>query len=156
MRTTLIKNARDLPTFDKLFPLFFGSNQPPASTGNLTDDLTSEEARMLAEALRNLSEKVRKNFERLMSGQPLSRDELEQLAKMVGMNNIDDLRYQKWAAQRMERALAFPEVREALKQLMEQLRQMGLDGSRLENLRAELQARMNALQKQIENFAGRA
>jgi uncharacterized protein with von Willebrand factor type A (vWA) domain len=89
-----------------------------------------------------------------MKGQPLSRSELEQLGKMVGLNNIDDLNYQNWMAQRMERAMAFPEVREAMKLLMEQLQQMGIDGERLQELREMLQGRLEYMQKQINQFAG--
>ena len=154
LRTTLIKNSRNLPVFDKLFPLFFGSGKPPAANGNFQDDLTPKEAQMLAEALRNLVEKLRQNLERLMSGEPLNTEQLEQLARMVGLNNIDDLNYQKWMAQRMEKALAFPEIREALKQLLQQLREMGMDSDRLDQIRGQLQARMSDLQKQLENFAG--
>ena len=154
LRTTLIKNARDLPVFDKLFPLFFGSSEPPTNPGDISQNLTPDEARMLAEALRELAERIRQNIERLMKGQPLSRSEMEQLAKMVGLNNIDDLNYQNWMAQRMERAMAFPEVREAIKLLMEQLQQMGIDGERLQELREMLQGRLADMQKQINQFAG--
>jgi hypothetical protein len=154
LRTTLIKNARDLPIFDKLFPLFFGSGEPPKNEGDLSDNLTPEEARMLAEAIRQLAERFRQNLERLMKGQPLTRSEMEQLAKMVGLNNIDDLNYQNWMAQRMERAMAFPEVREAIKMLMEQLQQMGVNGERLQELREMLQARLEGMQQQINQFAG--
>ena len=34
LRSTLIKDLRDLPIFDKLFPLFFGNGQPPMMGGN--------------------------------------------------------------------------------------------------------------------------
>ena len=94
------------------------------SAGDIEENLSPEEAHMLAELLRELADRLRQSTERLMKGQPLSREELEQLAKLVGLNNTQDLRYQNWMAQRMERALAFPEVREALQQLMEQLQQI--------------------------------
>jgi len=154
LRATLVKDMRDLPVFDKLFPLFFGSGQPPMGAGDLSEDLTPDEARMLADALRQLAERLRQNMERLMSGKPLSREELEQLAKIVGLNKAEDLRYQNWMVQRMERALSFPEVREALQQLMEQLEQMGMNRERLEQMRDMLQANMQALRQQMEQFAG--
>ena len=111
LRATLVKDVRDLPTFDKLFPLFFGSGEPPLMGGNAMDQLSPEEAQKLAEALRQMSQQLRERLERLMNGQPLSRQELEQLAQMVGLNQANDLRYQNWMAQRMMRALAYPEVR---------------------------------------------
>ena len=86
LRTTLIKDLKDVPTFDKLFPLFFGSGQPPEMGGNLMDDLSPEEIQMLAEALRQFTENLRQRMERLMNGEQLSRSELEALGQLVGLN----------------------------------------------------------------------
>lgn len=154
LRATLIKDVRDLPVFDKLFPLFFGSGQPPMMGGDLADDLTPEEAQMLADALRQMTENLRQRMERLMSGEQLSRSELEALARMVGLNQSDDLRHQNWMAQRMLRALAFPEVREALKELMEQLAQMGMSSERIQEIRERIQQNMQGLEQQINQFTG--
>jgi uncharacterized protein with von Willebrand factor type A (vWA) domain len=153
LRATLIKDVKDLPTFDKLFPLFFGAGQPPMG-GNPVDDMTPEEAQMLAEALRQFAQNLRQRMERLMNGEPLSRSELEALAQLVGLNQADDLRYQNWMAQRMMRALAFPEVRQALKELMEQLQQMGMSRDRVEQMREMIQQNMDGMREQIERFAG--
>ena len=131
LRSTLIKDVRDLPVFDKLFPLFFGNGEPPMMGGDPTDDMTPEEAQMLADVLREFAQSLRQRMQRLMNGEPLSKQELESLAQMVGLNQMDDLRYQEWMAQRMMRALAFPEVREALRELMEQLKQMGMSKERV-------------------------
>jgi uncharacterized protein with von Willebrand factor type A (vWA) domain len=154
LRSTLIKDMRDLPIFDKLFPLFFGNGQPPMMGGNPTDDMTPEEAKMFADALREFAQNLRQRMQRLMSGEQLSKQELEQLAQMVGLNQVDDLRYQEWMAQRMMRALAFPEVREALRELMEQLQQMGMSKERLEQVREQIQQNMQGLEEQIKQFAG--
>jgi len=154
LRATLIKDVRDIPVFDKLFPLFFGSGQPPAMGGNPSDDLTPEEAQMLADALRQLTENLRQRVERLMNGEPLSRSELEALAKMVGLNQSDDLRHQNWMAQRMMRALAFPEVRQAMQELMEQLQQMGMSGERVQEIRERIQQNMQGMEQQMNQFAG--
>jgi len=154
LRATLIKDVRDLPVFDKLFPLFFGTGQPPMMGGDLADDLTPEEAQMLADALRQMTENLRQRMERLMSGEQLSRSELEALARMVGLNQSDDLRHQNWMAQRMLRALAFPEVREALKELMEQLAQMGMSSERIQEIRERIQQNMQGLEQQINQFTG--
>lgn len=155
LRATLIKDARDLPVFDKLFPLFFGSGQPPMMGGDAAENLTPEEAQMLADALRQMAEQLRQRMERLMNGQPLNREELEQLAEMVGLNNAPgDLRYQNWMAQRMMRALDFPEVREALKDLMQQMAQMGMNRERVEQLRELIQQNMKGMERQLQQFAG--
>jgi uncharacterized protein with von Willebrand factor type A (vWA) domain len=155
LRATLIKDLKDIPTFDKLFPLFFGTGQPPPMMGgNPSDDMTPEEAQMWAEAMRQFAENLRQRMQRLMNGEPLSRAELEELGQMVGLNQVDDLRYQNWMAQRMMRALAFPEVREALRELMEQLQQMGMSRDRIEQMREMIQQNMLGMRDQIERFAG--
>jgi len=154
LRATLIKDLKDIPVFEKLFPLFFGSGQPPMMGGNPMDDLTPEEVQMLADALRQFTESLRQRMERLMRGEQLSREELEALGQMVGLNQTDDLRYQNWMAQRMMRALAFPEVREALKELMEQLQQMGMSRDRVEQIRNMIQQNMQGMQEQLDQFAG--
>jgi len=154
LRATLIKDVKDIPTFEKVFPLFFGTGQPPMMGGNPTDDMTPEEAQMWAEAMKQFAEQMRQRMERLMNGEPLSRSELEALGKLVGLNQADNLNYQNWMAQRMMRALAFPEVREALKELMEQLQQMGMSRDRVEQMREMIQQNMQGMQEQINRFAG--
>jgi uncharacterized protein with von Willebrand factor type A (vWA) domain len=154
LRATLIKDLKDFPTFDKLFPLFFGSGQPPMMGGNPSDDMTPEEAQMFADALKQFAENLRQRMERLMNGEPLTKSELEALSQMVGLNQADNLSYQNWMAQRMMRALAFPEVREALRELMEQLAQMGMSRERIEQIREMIQQNMQGMQQQIDQFAG--
>ncbi|HKJ38030.1 MAG TPA: hypothetical protein VJ972_04595, partial [Anaerolineales bacterium] len=63
LRATLIKDIKDIPTFDKLFPLFFGSGQPPMMGGNPSDDMTPEEAQQLADALRQFAQNLRQRME---------------------------------------------------------------------------------------------
>lgn len=154
LRATLIKDVRDIPIFDKLFPLFFGSGQPPMMGGNPTDDMTPEEAQMFADALRQFAESLRQRMERLMNGEKLSKEELEALARMVGLDQAGDLRHQEWLAQRMMRAMAFPEVREAMRELMEQLQQMGMSKERIQEVRDKIQQNMQGLEQQIRQFAG--
>jgi len=154
LRATLIKDMKDLPVFDKLFPLFFGSGQEPQMGGNPTDDMTPEEAKMFADALRQFTQSLRQRMERLMNGEKLSREELESLAKMVGLNQTDDLRHQEWLAQRMMRAMAFPEVREAMRQLMEELQRMGMSKDRIQEIQEKIQQNMQGIEQQIKQFAG--
>jgi uncharacterized protein with von Willebrand factor type A (vWA) domain len=154
LRATLIKDLRDIPVFNKLFPLFFGSGQPPTMGGDPSADMTPEEARQLAEALRRMTQDLRERVERLMNGKPLSREELEQLGQMSGLNQVEDLRYQNWMAQRMMRTLAFPEVREALQELMDQLARMGMSRERIDQIRQRIQENLQGMAEQIDQFAG--
>ena len=145
LRATLIKDLKDIPVFDKLFPLFFGSGQPPMMGGNPSDDMTPEEAQMMADALRQFTQNLRQRMNRLMNGEQLSRSELETLGQMVGLNQVDDLCYQNWMAQRMMRSLAFPEVQEAMKELIEELQRMGMSRDRVEQMQNMIQQNMDGM-----------
>ncbi len=153
LRTTLIKDASNLPTFEELFPIFFSSSENPPMA-NPSDDLSPEEARMLAEALRQFSEQLRKMMEKLLKGEQLSQDELDRLGKMVGLSQMDNLHYREWMVQRMKKALRFKEVQEALKELAETLAQMGMDKQRAEQLIQLMQANQHALEDQLRQYAG--
>jgi len=153
LRATLVKEAKDLPTFEELFPLFFDSSTPPPMM-NLSQDLTSDEARMLAQALRQFSEQLRQMLEKLLRGEKLSRQELNQFGQMVGLNQTDDLRYREWMARRMEQALRFREVQQAMQELMQLLAQMGMTKQRLDQLRQLLQSNQQAMQEQVRQYAG--
>ncbi|MFZ1756738.1 MAG: VWA domain-containing protein [Caldilineaceae bacterium] len=153
LRATLVKEAADMGTFEELFPLFFdGTDAPPLM--NLTEDLTEEEAAMLAEALRQFGEHLREMLERLLRGEQLSKEELEQLGQMVGLNQADDLRYREWMARRMQRALQFDEVRKAMDEISKLMAQMGMNKQRMEQMRQLIQANMQGLEEQLRQFAG--
>jgi uncharacterized protein with von Willebrand factor type A (vWA) domain len=154
LRATLIKDVKDIQTFDKLFRLFFGSGQPPKMGGNPSDEITPEEAQMLADALKQFAENLRQQIERLMNGDQLSNSELEAVGRLIGLNQANNLNYQNWMAQRMMRALAFPEAREALKELLEQLAQMGMSREHIERIRNMIEQNMQGMEEQINLFAG--
>lgn len=153
LQATLVKEAKDLPTFEELFPLFFDSREPPPLM-NLMQDLTPEEAQMLAEALRQFSGRLRQMLERLLRGEQLSRQELDEFGQMVGLQQAGDLRYREWMARRIEQALRFPQVQEAVRELMQLLAQMGMSKQRLEQLRQFLRSNQQALQDQVRQYAG--
>jgi uncharacterized protein with von Willebrand factor type A (vWA) domain len=151
--STLVKDARNIPVFEELFPLFFGNADAPPLM-NLSEDLTPEEAQMIADGLRQFSEQIRQMLERMLRGEQLSPEELDRLGRFVGLNQIDDLRYREWMSQRMQKALRFPEVREALRELAELLAQMGMDRQRVDQMMQLMQANQQALEEQLRQFAG--
>jgi len=153
LRATLIKDASGIPIFEELFPLFFDSAGPPPLM-DLSQDLTPEEANSLAQALRHFTQQLRQMLEKLLRGEPLSQAELDRLARITGLNQADDMRYREWMAQRMERALRFQAVQEALEELMQMLAEMGLQAERLEQMQQLMQANQQALREQLRRFAG--
>jgi hypothetical protein len=57
-------------------------------------------------------------------------------------------------AQRMQRALRFPEVSDALKQLADMLLELGMDPQRTDQLHQMMAANQRALEEQLSQFAG--
>ncbi|MFN2198074.1 MAG: VWA domain-containing protein, partial [Anaerolineales bacterium] len=153
LRATLVKDNTGIPIFEELFPLFFGRGEVPPMT-NLTDDLTPEEAEMLADALKQMSQRLRDLLERLMKGKQLSQEELDRLGKFVGLQNADDLRYREWMSRRMQQALGFPKVREALAELLKMMAELGMSKERLEQIRQLVQLNQQAMVEQLRQYAG--
>lgn len=152
LRSTLIKDSQDIVHFERLFSLFFGINQQPME--NPSENLTPDEAQKLAEALQQLTQELRDMLEKIMTGRPLSQEELNKLDQMLNADQITDMRLQKQLARQMEQALKFREVREALEQLMQMLQEMGMNRERLQQIRQMVQANQQALQDQIYQHAG--
>ncbi len=155
LRATLIKEQHDQALFEKLFPLFFQVNQPPPMQ-NGAGQLTAKEAHMLAQALRQMNQALRQMMEKLVNGEPLNSQELRTLDQMMGSDQYTDLRYQRYLARQMEKALNFQEVKDALKELAETLNKMGMDSQHLKDLMKAMQANHEALQEQIRQHSGEA
>lgn len=152
LRTTLVKEQTHLKKFDDLFPLFFSSNTPPML--NAADDLSEEEARSLAHALEQFNQQLQDLLDQLLHGDPLTQEQLDQLSERIGMQYADDLRYQNWLAHRMEQAMQFDQVRQAMQSLIETLQQLGMLPPRREQLQELMEQNMQGWQEQINQFAG--
>ncbi len=153
LRATLIKDARDLAVFDRLFPLFFRSDEPPPMQ-EAAAKLTPQEARQLAEALRQFAQHLQEMIDKLLQGKPLSPQELAQLNELMNPNMPLDLRDQNWLARQMEQWMQFPELRQAIEQLLKTLQEMGFNRRKVDELRRALQNNLNAWQQQIRRQAG--
>ena len=153
LQSTLIKDAGNRPIFEELFPIFFGSSETPPMM-NLSDDLSPEEARLLAESLRRLNENLRKMLEKLMRGEPLNEQELKRLASLVGLNQAENMRFREWMVQRMKRALRFKEVQQAVNELAELLKMLGMNRDRVDQLRQLLFSNQQAMEEQLRQYVG--
>ncbi len=153
LSTTLVKEKRDREVFDKLFPLYFQPSQPPAMQ-NAAADLTPQEARMLAQALRRFNQELREMMEKLLNGEPLSQQEMSQMDHMLSASEETDMRYQNWLARQMEAAMNFKEVRQALEELMKLLNEMGMNREHIDQLRQALKENQKGMQEQLRQHAG--
>jgi len=153
MQATLVKEQAGLPAFEALFPLFFTSAEAPPGT-NLQQGLSPEEARALSQVMQAYKERIQDLLERLLQGRPLSREELERLARRVGLNQASQMHYRDWMAQRMQRALGLEEMRQVLRELGQKLEAAGLEPPQADQLTDSLQANQQALMDQVHQFAG--
>ncbi len=153
LRATLVKEVSGFQAFEELFPLYF-DNADGAPMQDIMEDMTPEEAQMLAQAMRQFNEHLRKLMEKLLRGEQLSQQELDQLGQMVGLNRSTDLRERKWMAQRMMQAMKYKEMQKAMQEMMELLQQMGMSKERMQQLRELLRANQQALQEQVSQYAG--
>ena len=155
LRSTLVKEARDIPLFEELFPLFFDNSEPPPLM-DVTKDLTPEESQLLAEALKQLKQEIRNLLDKILRGEQLDQQELGRLGQLMGINRADNLRYREWMVQRMEKAMHFPEVREAMRELAALLAEMGMNKQRVEQLQKLMQTNQKALEDQLRQFVGQS
>ena len=153
LKSTLVKEAKDGPTFDRLFPLFFGSGRPPMMDG--TSDLSSDEQQMLRDALQQiLRELTAELMRRLMEGRPLTSEELQQLGQQSGLPNANQPYHQQWITRRMLQQLGMSDLEEAINELMELLAALGMSDEARQQLRDALEGNGEALQQQVKDFVG--
>ena len=105
LRATLVKDASGLPVFDELFPLFFDSSDAPPMS-DVMEEMTPEEAQMLADMMRQFNEQLRQMMEKLLRGEQLNQQELDQLGQLTGLNRAEDMKHKDWYVQRMMRGHA--------------------------------------------------
>jgi uncharacterized protein with von Willebrand factor type A (vWA) domain len=153
LRATLIKDAQSLPVFDELFPLYFGDQAAPTFQ-NAARNLTPDQAKMIAEAIRQYSQQLRKMLNKMILGQPLTQEELEELDRLTNLSNVQDPGQQDWKTRQMMEALQFEEIRKALDELLQLLEKMGMDPRQLEGLRRDLNSNQQALEEQVSQHVG--
>ncbi|MCS6906424.1 MAG: VWA domain-containing protein [Anaerolineales bacterium] len=153
LRTTLIKERRDIPIFEQLFDLFFQAELPPGMQ-NLFSGLSEEEATKIAEVLRQFAQELRRRMEKILRGEPLSPEELAELDQWINAHPSPLDRNTDRLLQRYLQALQFEEVREALEELLQALEELGLTRQKIEQLRQGIQQNLQALEEQLRAHVG--
>lgn len=153
LKTTLVKEAKDGPTFEKLFPLFFGSGQPQMMNG--LAGMSEDDQQLLRDALRQiLSELQAELMRRLMEGRPLTPKEMQQLGQQAGLPNANQQYQQQWITRRMLQQLGLRDLEQAISELMQLLAALGLDNETRQQLRDAIEGNAEALQEQVEDYVG--
>ncbi len=176
LRATLVKEIRDRPIFDQLFPLYFGSGGPPLL--NLTDDLSPEEKELLAQALRALLEQMQQQdmsegepgqnsgrlqnqinsltqlLQWLLQGQNPGQETLDQMGQESGLQNANHPYQQRWETRRMMRRMGMDMLEQLLNQMPDLLKELGMSQEAIEELMAGMETNQEALAEQIAQHVG--
>ncbi|NDJ53109.1 MAG: VWA domain-containing protein [Chloroflexi bacterium] len=152
LRSTLIKDANDILIFEELFPLYFGTAAPPLM--NPQAELSPQEQQMMQEAADEVAGDLQQLLDYLLNGRAPTQEELEQMAQQTGLDDANSTYQAGRYARRMQRLLNWDRLPEILEMLWEKLREMGMDPQQIAALQQRVQENMEALQGQLEQFAG--
>lgn len=156
LRTTLVKEAVDIPQFEKLFPIYFGSGGPPLFDPNR--EMSSDDMQMLKDALRDLlgdDHKLRQLMKYLLEGLNPTREEMEQLGNRAGVPLARHPQQQQWLTRRMLRQLGMDEeFNELMAQLIQRLEQMGMSRESMRRLGQIAEQNLQRLEEQFEQYVG--
>lgn len=161
LRTTLIKEHADFATFDQLFPMFFNIGTPPMQSmqggeGGLNEQQQQQLSQAMQQLMQEISEKLRQLLKRLADGQPLTREELEQLGRQAGMQQMQNASPQmrRYLQARMERELGLQQLQQLLQQLEAALQQQGMDAQGRAQVQQMAEGNAETLEQQIEQYVG--
>jgi len=156
LRTTLVKEAVDIPQFEKLFPLYFGSGGPPMFDPNR--ELSPGDMQMLKNTLRDLlgdNQRLRQLMQYLLEGLNPTREEMEQLGNRAGVPLARHPQQQQWLTRRMLRQLGMDEeFRDLMAQLIQKLEEMGMRWETLRRLGQIAEENLRRLEEQFEQYVG--
>jgi uncharacterized protein with von Willebrand factor type A (vWA) domain len=159
LRTSLVKDASDIATFDELFPQYFRSGAPPLPQqpgAGLSPEQREQLAQMLEQMLQQMSpEQLRQLFEAMISGQNLSRQQIQQMLQdNTTPTDMTNSYYTPWITRRVLLELEFDRLDRLLEQLLEKLREAGFTDEQLEQLAREARENQQALAEQIGQEVG--
>jgi len=154
LRTTLIKERRDQPIFDKLFPMFFGSGGPPFIPPEAA--LSPEDQQTLEAAMRALAGELSKLLEMLAQGRNPSQEEMQQAARAAGADRGRRPDQQPWLTREMLRRLGLEALAEQIEKLLAELARMGMTPEGQQAVLALIAANREALAEQAAQFVGQS
>jgi uncharacterized protein len=154
LRATLVKERKDEPIYERLFPLYFGSGGPPLLQPQ--DSLSDDEMDTLRAALRALAGDLSELLRKLSVGRAPSTEELERLAKQMGLDRQGQGRSQQYLTREMLRRLGMQDLMDQIERLLEELARMGMSAEGLQKMQEILEANQEALAEQVNQFVGQS
>ncbi|MCB9460286.1 MAG: VWA domain-containing protein [Anaerolineaceae bacterium] len=155
LRSTLVKEHPDQPTFDYFFPLFFKNNKPPLE--KINDQLSEEEKQMLQQAMQSLMgdmDALKQLLQQMMNGQGFSDEQLEQMGQQSGLEHGDAMYERGWFERRMMKQSGMEGMEQMMQALLQMLSEMGMSQEALQQLAEMMQQNMQGMTDQISHFVG--
>ena len=152
LRATLIKERKDEPLFERLFPMYFSSGGPPLIPAG--DALTPEQQKMLEAAMRALAGDLSRLLQMLAAGRGPTKEEMEQWARQAGANRARRPESQNYVTREMLRRMGLEDLAEQIERLMQQLAQMGMTQEGQEAVLRLILANRDLLTEQTQQFVG--
>ena len=155
LKSTLVKEARDQPTFEYFFPLFFKSNEPPLE--DIQNQLSPEAQQMLQQAMEALEanpEALRDLLEQLMQGKGFDQSQLDQMGEQAGLASGDAMYQRGWFERRMQRQAGMNQLSAMIDELLDMLAEAGMGAEELAELAEMLRENMQGLNDQISDYVG--
>ncbi|MEY3990373.1 MAG: hypothetical protein RI985_1454 [Chloroflexota bacterium] len=156
LKSSLIKEASDLATFDEMFPQFFGLDAPPPMQqpgGGLDDDAAQQMQQMLQELLDMLDELSEEDLKRLieaMMGDGMTRSELRQMMeRRNAMPDMSEGLPMAWGMRMAMEGLDVPQANQLLQQMLDKLAQMGFDPNQIKQMEREIRENRATLGQQV-------
>lgn len=154
MQASLIKDAKDFETFRELFPLYFGKDAPPPMQqpggGKLSDEEREQLMRQLQQMLANMTpQQLAQLFKSMLTGQPMPGQQMRDLLGSIPAPHMTNQRYREWMTRQAMRELEWSKLNQALRELIEQLRQQGMSEEALRAIEQAARENQQALAEQL-------
>jgi uncharacterized protein with von Willebrand factor type A (vWA) domain len=160
LRSTMIKRSDDIPTYDRLFELYWSGfhdvlrEQLGQATGGMGENFDLER---LLEALRQMLENMDVDLSDLARALlTLDADQLEQLIRAageeVGLDRIQNMLQIGFFSRRLLEQMGLEGAGQQLQDLMERLRGQGMSDEQIEEFGRLMQAVQEALRRSVRQF----
>jgi hypothetical protein len=160
LQSTLIKDAQDIPTFQRLFPMYFTDDLASPRAPGIQGSLRAAEQHLLQQAFQQALETMDAQqlaplFQALVGGERVSDEQIAALLSGLRPLNLSHPYYQNWLTQRALRELGVEQLDRAWQQLLDQLQAAGMDAVALETIAQAAGANRQALVGQVGQHVAR-
>jgi uncharacterized protein len=154
LKTTLIKEHRSEPIFERLFPIFFNGSQGAITP--VADVLSASEMQELMDALSGLAQQMESLLGELLQGRGPASEEVRQAMQEAGLDKTRSMGDFQRLLRKTKRRLGLEKLLQQIHQLLEQLADQGLDPGALQELETLMLQNLSVLREQIGQQVGLA